>query len=510
VGNEAVGQAPAYRTTAYRTPARWALAALAALTLLRLVVAATAPLAPDEAYYWVWSRALAAGYPDHPPMVALWIRLGTSLAGDGPLGIRLLGPLSVAVASLLLADAAERLLPNRNAGLHAAVMLNATLLFGVGAVMMTPDAPLLVFWTACLWALARVPRHSRESGGSLGAGFGWWLAVGLFGGLAMASKYTAALLWFGIMLWLLVTPSMRTWLRAPAPWLGKVLGGAIFLPTLIWNADHGWTSFVRQGGRLGDWHPGNAFRFLGELIIGQIGLVTPLIFAFCVGGIVIAARRAWRTRDPAWTLLAVMTLPGAVLFMQHVLGDRVQGNWPAVIYPAAAIAAGGLTSIVWQRLWLPSVALGFAITLLVYLHATIAPLPVPIRFDPSVLQLAGWNTLAEQVDAIRQREGATYVAADQYGVAAELARDLPPGVMTVGVEPRWALFNLPRASLAGRVGILVTTNRLDSNAAPWSSITPNGTAARERGTEAVETYRLYRVTAASDPADAVVLPRPDH
>jgi 4-amino-4-deoxy-L-arabinose transferase-like glycosyltransferase len=503
VSSATAGQAPASRTSTF-----WALTALAVLTLLRLVVAANAPLAPDEAYYWVWSRALAAGYPDHPPMVALWIRLGTSVAGDGPLGIRLLGPLSVAVASLLLADAAEHLLPNRRAGLHAAVMLNATLLFGVGAVMMTPDAPLLVFWTACLWAMARVPRHSREGATSGGAGSGWWLAVGLFGGLAMASKYTAALLWFGIMLWLLVTPSMRTWLRAPAPWLGKVLGAAVFLPTFIWNAEHGWTSFVRQGGRLGDWHPGNAIRFLGELIIGQIGLVTPLIFAFCIGGIVVATRRAWHTRDPAWTLLAVMTLPGAMLFLQHVLGDRVQGNWPAVIYPAAAIAAVGLTSIVWQRLWLPSVALGFAITLLVYLHATVAPLPVPIRFDPSVLQLAGWNTLTEQVAAIRLREGASYVAADQYGVAAQLAREVPPAVTVVGIEPRWALFNLPHAGLTGRVGILVTTNRLDSNAAPWSSITPIGTAVRERGTDTVETYRLYRVTTLSDPADAVVLPRP--
>ena len=35
------------------------------------------PLSPDEAYYWVWSHALAAGYLDHPPMVALWVRAGT-------------------------------------------------------------------------------------------------------------------------------------------------------------------------------------------------------------------------------------------------------------------------------------------------------------------------------------------------------------------------------------------------------------------------------------------------
>ncbi len=77
------------------------------------------------------------------------------MAGDTPLGIRLLGPLSAAVASVLLADAADRLLPGRRAGLMAAALLNATLLLGVGAVIMTPDTPLLFFWTCCLWALAR-------------------------------------------------------------------------------------------------------------------------------------------------------------------------------------------------------------------------------------------------------------------------------------------------------------------------------------------------------------------
>ena len=272
----------------------WA-AALAALTLLRLVIAATTPLAPDEAYYWVWSHALAAGYPDHPPMVALWIRLGTLIAGDGALGIRLLGPVSVAIASLLLVDAGDRLLPGRNAGLRAAALTNATLLFGVGAVVMTPDTPLLFFWTCCLWATARLMR----SGNAL-----WWLAVGLFAGLALASKYTAVLLWFGVGAWLLATPAMWFWLLRPAPWLGASIGAAVFLPVLVWNADHGWASFVRQGSRTVAWQPANAVRFLGELIAGQFGLVTPLIFVLCIAGIVAAARRAWQAREPAWTLLA--------------------------------------------------------------------------------------------------------------------------------------------------------------------------------------------------------------
>ena len=42
-----------------------------ALVALRLVAAAWTPLTFDEAYYWIWSKHLAGGYYDHPPMVAL-------------------------------------------------------------------------------------------------------------------------------------------------------------------------------------------------------------------------------------------------------------------------------------------------------------------------------------------------------------------------------------------------------------------------------------------------------
>lgn len=166
-------------------PRQLALAALAALTLARLWVAAITPLAPDEAYYWVWSRALAAGYFDHPPMVALWIRAGVALAGDSALGIRLFGPLSAALGSLLLADAAGRLFPGRQLGIPAAALLNATLLFGIGTVTMTPDTPQMFFWTAALWALARLHASGRA---------GWWLVFGLAAGLGLDSKYTVLLL----------------------------------------------------------------------------------------------------------------------------------------------------------------------------------------------------------------------------------------------------------------------------------------------------------------------------
>ena len=89
-------------------------------------------------------------------MVAAWIRIGTGLAGDTALGVRLLGPLSAAAGSWLLLRAGEDLVPG--AGLRAAVLFNATLVAAAGAVTMTPDTPLILFWIAALWAAAQVLR----------------------------------------------------------------------------------------------------------------------------------------------------------------------------------------------------------------------------------------------------------------------------------------------------------------------------------------------------------------
>src|SRR5262245_15833853 len=65
-----------------------ALLLVVVLIAVRGVVAAITPLAFDEAYYWQWSKNLAWGYYDHPPMIAFMIRAGTELFGDTSLGVR--------------------------------------------------------------------------------------------------------------------------------------------------------------------------------------------------------------------------------------------------------------------------------------------------------------------------------------------------------------------------------------------------------------------------------------
>ncbi len=471
-------------------------AVLLGLTCVRLLVAAAVPLAPDEAYYWIWSRAPAAGYLDHPPMVALWIAAGTFLAGDTLLGVRLLGPISAAVGALLLADAAERLIPNRKAGLFAAAGLSATLLLGVGSVIMTPDTPLLFFWIATIWALARI---------ATGGDARWWPVVGVFAGAALASKYTAAFLWGGIFLWLVVSPPMRRWLRHPMPWFGALLGMAVFAPVIVWNHAHGWVGFLRQGGRVADWQPGRAIGFLGELIGGQAGLVTPGLYVLCLAGIVLATRRMIVSRDPVWTLLCLLTLPASLLFLQHAIGDRVQGNWPAIVYPAAIVAAAERLPRWLERWRRPSIGLGFALTALAYVQASTFALPVPVRLDPIALRLSGWDGLAQQIEAERLRAGADFVVAEQYALAAELAWHLPPATTVLAAESRWSLFSLPLGDRKGAVGLLVTGARADPpDPALWPTARPSGQGARG----GIEGFRFFTTVLPAEHVAVAELPRP--
>ena len=481
--------------------ARWALVSLALFTALRLAVAAWSPLAPDEVYYWVWSRALAPGFLDHPPMVALWIRAGTAVLGDTALGVRLLGPLAVAVGSLLLWRAAEDVLPGRRAGVAAAVLVNATLLFGAGAVTMTPDTPLLFFWTLALFGLGRVLATGRA---------GWWGLVGVAAGLALASKYTAVLLAPAVLVWLLAVPSLRFWLRRPAPWLAVLAALAAFAPVLAWNAGHDWASFIRQGGRVGDWQPGRALQFLGELLGGQIGLATPLLAVLFGAGFVAALRQAWQ-RDPGWTLLAALLAIPTLVFVQHALGDRVQANWPSLLYPQAAIAAAGLTGW-WLRLRAPAMGLGLALTGLVWVQGIWAPIPVPRPLDITLLRLGGWDSLAAGVAAAARAEGAGYVVADNYGLAAELAWWLPPDLAVLAVDGRWRWFDLPDAHgfVTGRTGVLARSDRRGDppHSSDFAQAEPFGLVERARAGVVAESIRLYRVLG-QDGADPIVeLPRP--
>jgi 4-amino-4-deoxy-L-arabinose transferase-like glycosyltransferase len=458
------------------------LGALIALTVLRLILAATLPLAPDEAYYFLWSQHLQAGYLDHPPMVAVFIRAGVFCFGDTPLGIRLFGPLLAAFGSLLLWDVGEQLFPHRHAGVIAAALLNATLMVGVGAIVMTPDTPLLFFWTAGLAAFARLITSDNPR---------WWLVIGVVMGLALLSKYTALLFIAAGFIWLVTDAQGRMTLRTPWPWVAVALALLVFAPNIAWNAAHGWASYFKQGGRVDGFDAGRSLQFLAEFVFGQIGLFTPLIFGLTVVGL-------WRLGDtpsPAGHLLVWLTIVPGVVFLEHVLTGRVQPNWAAIMYPSACLAAASLPMATLRRWLTPALGLGFFLGALTYVQAVAAPFPLPARSDPTALQFSGWQALAQASAA----GNPGFITSDDYATTAALAYYAPQSVPVVGFLPRWGYFALPAAREKGETGIMVT-RRLDAHCPDQV-----GTLLRKRGDSVIGTYRMCRFVAGTS---GTLLPRP--
>ena len=384
------------------------------LTVLRLIVAANAGLAEDEAYYRLWGLHPAAGYYDHPPMVGWWVWLGHQIAGDTALGLRLMAVLSAMVGSIALWRTTALLFGLRAAG-WAVLFFNATILIGVGSLLMTPDAPSVFFWGLTIWALAELAARGDVR---------WWLAVGLFAGLGLTSKYSGLFLGAGIVLWLVFVPAARIWWRSWQLYAGGVLAILLVIPVVLWNADHQWASFVRQFGRAVP--DGWTLKFIFEFIGSAAALLNPLIAVLAAVGFARAIAGV-RRGDPAFGLILWTALPFVAYLLVHALHARVQGNWPAPLFPAlcmlAAVVAARPSAAkakVWSALAKTAVAVGVAASMLVYAHAIMPLTGALARKDPT-FQTRGWDHVRDEVAALAATHGAHWVATWSYGLNGQLA-----------------------------------------------------------------------------------------
>ena len=344
-------------------PARISLALVAVLLILRAVMAGLLPLSADEAYYWLWSKHLAAGYYDHPPAIAWLIRAGTLLFGDKALGVRLLGVLLSLPASWFVWQAGKLILDDEDRAALGVLFFNLSLMISVELLAATPDMPSVVTSAAFFYGLAQVQATQKGQ---------WWIGVGLAAGLGLLSKYSALFLGAGTLLWLIVDARQRRWLVTPWPYLGAVLALAIFSPNLIWQSQHHWETFAFQFGRVGGGH--FTLRFLGEFLAAQMGLATPFVFVLMVAGLV----RGTRSGSPL-LMPAVLVWTGFGYFLEHSLHDRVQGNWPCFLFPALCVlAAAAFSTDGWKR-WISFLAAPLAALLLlaVYAQALFQPLHWP-------------------------------------------------------------------------------------------------------------------------------------
>ncbi|MGB7123203.1 MAG: glycosyltransferase family 39 protein [Bradyrhizobium sp.] len=465
---------------------------VAALVLLRLVGAAWTPLTFDEAYYWIWSKHLALGYYDHPPGVALVIRLGTMIAGDTEFGVRLVSILLALPMSFAVYRTAEILFGGQRVAATATILLNVTLMAAVGTMIVTPDSPLLVASSFVLFFLAKVLESGRGA---------WWLAVGAAAGAALASKYTAMFFGPAILIWLISSPKLRTWLVSPWLYLGGLVALIVFSPVILWNADHGWVSFIKQLGRseVVQFKPG----FIGELIPTQIAFATPLVFILGAMGLYALARREGGALA-ARALINAMFWTITLYFLWHSLHARVEANWFAPVYPAFAIAAAVAANLTrWeprpQRVvnfclrWASPVGILMFAALIVQADTGVL---TGFRRDATVRSVGvGWQTLAAEIEAVRTRVGASCVLAPDYGTASWLTFYLPKDTCVIQPTQRIRWVNMGQPDPAKLSGKLLWVDEVRASIQPYvaktfAKVERVGEFKRMRGPLVIETYAL--------------------
>jgi hypothetical protein len=472
-----------------------------ALTVLRVIYASLIDLRTDEAYYWTWSKENVLSFLDHPPMIAWFIRLGTAIFGDTNFGVRFAGVLAMLVTQLLLADIVRRVTHDVRAVVLALLMPEAALYYGLLMAKVSPDVALIPFAVAMIWALIRLD----ESGDAR-----WWLAAGVFAGLALLSKFTAVMLAPAVLAFMLVPGWRRRWLVSPYPWLAALIAFTVFLPVLIWNAGHDWASFKFQFVRASATHPWS-LRTLGEFIGLQFGLVGFILLPVVLTGVALTAWRGYRRGDPVAILLSTCVIVPFGYFLWKSLGLRVGDTWPMLMWPAGFAAAsiniavlsreGGPAWLVKSSLpWaIAAIVSGIAFVIVVFFYYVVSPWNFICKNDP-VGGEAGYEPVVERARVELQKTGATWIATTDYRTYAMLRwyfGDRVP-VIEINERSRFVGFRDPGMDLIrGHTGLYV--GREPDNVSPlWKTTTavrePLDRVDRRWRGVVMDTYALEKLT----------------
>jgi 4-amino-4-deoxy-L-arabinose transferase-like glycosyltransferase len=427
----------------------WLFLGFAVTFHLWFIASGRLDLAPDEAYYWTWSNRLGWSYYSKGPMVAYLIALSTRLGGDTEFYVRLPAVILSAGTGLLTFLLARKICGSARAGLDAVLLVGATPLAQAGSILMTIDTPLVFFWVLVLFSTQRALEGNHT---------GWWLLTGAALGFGLLSKYTMAVMIPQVFLYLALSRSHRSWIGRPGPYLALGTGLLLFVPVVWWNATHGWISFRHLFSQIGGGKIAvSPLKSLGEFAGSQIAVVTPILFTLLMIGMWRVGRAALgRHADDASLFLFCGSVPLLLVCLLVSLWTKVQANWAAPTYIAAAIAAAAWLSgssrngIPYRRTWaarslfVSALLTGFLVSGIGYLPQSLASVGLPHHqeLDPTV-RLRGWKELGLQVSEMHQemnRSRPTFLFSDQYGIASEMMFYVPGHPKTYNI-PLWRRMN---------------------------------------------------------------------
>jgi hypothetical protein len=188
-------------------------------------------------------------------------RLSLELFGTSLRGFRFFAAVAEAVAVVLAGLMARQLGGSRWAQLVAAIAA-VPFCLGGGALMQYVSFDYLC-WVSTAYFTLRLLKSGDQR---------WWLAIGAAIGFGMMSKYAIPFLVAGLAVGVLFTDARRH-LRGKWIWYGIAVALLIFLPNLIWQAQHGFVSLdFLQHIHARDVAQGRAKGFLpGQLKLTNLG-----------------------------------------------------------------------------------------------------------------------------------------------------------------------------------------------------------------------------------------------
>lgn len=389
------------------------------LLAVYLILAAVLPAADDEVYYWAWARPLQFSYYDHPPMTAYMIRGSIEIFGDSIFAFRV----PACLASAFVVSVIARLMRPRS----LLPFIIITPLFTLGAVVITPDSPLLCAWAGYVWWLVEVHKRltpvAEECGSDTGqTDLPWWmwLVGGVILGCGVLGKYTMALaVPSGFVSFCLIRNQWRRWL--PGYIAHGVVSFIVASPILIYNIQHDFVPLLFQWRHsMGDSRPG--LKPFGEFVGVQLLLFGTMPF-FLYPWV------AWKFRqlceNPRLRVCACLYALPMTFFLYKATRAPLQGNWALVMFvsfwPLAAVWYESVrASVVWRRLTAAGFIIPAAAVLVMSVHV-LSPLPViPIEGDRVTRQYALNDTTRKIAETIRQRGEALPVFTPTYQLTAWL------------------------------------------------------------------------------------------
>lgn len=328
---------------------------LGAWTLINIMQASFVEVHADEAYYWLYSRFLDWGYFDHPPMVALFIKIGDAICAS-TLGLRLLTVLTSTLSVYLLWKIVSRYAQN----IKLFILLFASVvLFHVYGFITTPDAPLFFFTVLFLYIYQRYAERDQ---------FKWAFLLALVIAGMLYSKYHGILLLFFTIL------SNFKLLRRPSFWLVVVLTVAAFIPHIWWQVQHNYPSFYYHViDRSAAFYK---FSFTTDYLLAQLALAGPL-----VGWYLYKSALSLNKADVFIRAIKFNCYGIFLFFLISTLKGRVEAHWtlPAMIclFILAYIAMARFTVPKWfEKLALINILLVVVVRVIL-----IFPIPALLKIN---------------------------------------------------------------------------------------------------------------------------------